>query len=92
MNRRARVSLRKVHNMNMKTKEQNAEASRISKLKSAYRKHQPAIQAALKARELAKQANMPVKVAVDPDGIQYRIGCYGGSYRVLGVEQSRRLA
>lgn len=76
--------------MTTKTRERNNEASRISKLSAAYRKHQSAIQSALKAREQAQRANMRVIVASAPDGTLYRIGCTTHGYAVLGVEQGRQ--
>lgn len=76
--------------MTTKTREANNEASRISKLSAAYRKHQTAIQDALDRRAQAMRSNMPVIVASAPDGTRYRIGCTSRGYAVLGVEQGRQ--
>ncbi len=77
--------------MTTKTKEANNEASRISKLNAAYRKHQTAIQDALERRARAMQSNMPVITTIALDGTRYRIGCTTHGYKVVGVEQGRRL-
>lgn len=76
--------------MTTKTQARNNEASRISKLSAAYRKHQSAIQDALDRRAQVMRSHIPVIVASAPDGTLYRIGCTSGGYRVLSVEQGRQ--
>ncbi|MBC7869528.1 MAG: hypothetical protein H7Y09_01705 [Chitinophagaceae bacterium] len=75
--------------MTTKTRESNADASRISKLSAAYRKHQPAIQSVLERRAQAQWANMRVIETTAQDGTLYRIGCTTHGYKVVGVEQGR---
>lgn len=76
--------------MTTKTRERNNEASRISKLSAAYRKHQPAIQAALERRAQVMRSNLPVIVASAPDGTLYRIACTSRGYAVVSAELGRQ--
>lgn len=68
----------------MTTKTQSSSnASRISKLQSAYRKHQPAIQAALEARRRALTA---AEVVTLRSGVQLIIRHGSQGYQVAGVK------
>lgn len=69
--------------MTTKTKNGTSEASRISKLQSAYRKHQPAIQAALEARRRALAA---AEIVTLRNGVQIVIRHGSQGYQVAGVK------